>query len=52
MMAKTPNFTGWRVVILAEEDANTRSCAASWPCSASPRRCNGCRLPTTSCPIS
>ncbi len=23
MMAKTPNFTGWRVVILAEEDANT-----------------------------
>lgn len=23
MIAKTPNFTGWRVVILAEDDANT-----------------------------
>lgn len=23
MMAKTPNFTGWRVVILAEKDTNT-----------------------------
>ena len=23
MISRTPNFTGWRVVILAEEDANT-----------------------------